>query len=85
MSTALPTWECSHFQPTKGRAFLFYVVYGRFPEQIAISRSKYRCAGLPPGFDLRKLERSKHGSLPFTDAEYGKVIRDAALFVRMSL
>jgi len=37
-------------------------------------RLKYRCAGLPPGFDFRKLERATHGSLPFT-GEHGKVIQ----------
>ena len=83
MSDELPTWERNHFQPAEGRAFLLFVVYGRFPEQIAISRSKYRCAGLPAGFDLRKLERSRHGPLPFTDGEYGKVILDTALVARV--
>ena len=83
MSNELVTWERSHFQPAEGRALLFYVVYGRFPEEIAISRSKYRSAGLPPGFDFRKLERDKHGPLPFTDAEYGKVMHDTALFDRI--
>jgi hypothetical protein len=83
MSNDLPIWERSHFQPADGRAFLFYVVYGRFPEELAISGSKYRCAGLPPGFDLRKLEQSKHGTLPFTEAEYGVILPNAALFARL--
>jgi len=83
MHKELPIWERSRFQPAEGQAFLFYVIYGQFPEELAISGSKYRCAGLPPGFDLRKLERAKHGPLPFTDAEYGKVIRDPALFARI--
>ena len=83
MNDDLPIWERSHFQPAEGRAFLLYVVYGRFPKEITLSRSKYRSAGLPPGFELRRLERAKHGPLPFTDAKYGKVVPDAALFARL--
>lgn len=80
MNNKLPDWERTHFQPDEGRAFLLFAVYGQFSEEIAISRLKYRCAGLPPGFDFRKLDRARHGPLPFTDAEYGKVIEDKELF-----
>lgn len=83
MSNDLPVWERSHFQPAKGRAFLFFVVYGSFPETLSISGSEYRCAGVPEGFDLRKLDRAQHGPLPFTDAEYGVILRDNALFARI--
>jgi hypothetical protein len=83
MSNELSNWERSHFQLSEGRACLFYVVYGRFPTELAISASKYRTGGLPPGFDFRKLERARVGHLPFTDAGYGKVIQDDALFARI--
>ena len=83
VSNDLPIWERSYFQPAEGQAFILFVVYGRFPEEIALSRSKYRSAGLPDGFDLRKLERAKQCPLPFTDAEYGKVIPDKTLFARV--
>lgn len=83
MSNELISWDRGHFQPAAGgQALLFYVVYGCFAGELAISRSKYRSAGLPPGFDLRKLERDKHGPLPFTDAEYGRAITDAGLFAQ---
>jgi hypothetical protein len=80
VNDSLTTWERSHFQSTVGNAFLFFVIYGQFPEELAVSRSKYRCAGLPAGFDLKKLVRDKHGTLPFTDASYGRVIADKNLF-----
>ena len=84
MSNDLPTWERPHFQSTDGSALLLYVVYGRFPEEITISESKYRCGGVLPEYDLQKVERSVNGPLPFTDAEYGRVIHDAALFSRIA-
>jgi hypothetical protein len=83
MTRNLPHWDRPHFQPSEGRAFVMFVVYGTFPAELAISGAKYRCAGVPAGFDLRKLERAKHGPLPFSDGEFGKVINDAALFARV--
>jgi hypothetical protein len=83
MANDLPNWERPHFQPAEARAFVMFVVYGRFPEEIAISQSKYRCARVPPGFDLRKLERAKHGPLPFTNGDIGKVFKNAELFARI--
>lgn len=62
---------------------LLYVVYGQFPLEMKVSQSKYRCAGLAEECDLRKVERSANKPLPFTEAEYGRVIQDTALFARI--
>ena len=83
MSKDLPTWERPHFQSVEGSALLLYVVYGQFPLEFTISQSKYRCAGLPAECDLTKVERSATEPLPFTEAEYGQVIKDTALFTRI--
>src|SRR6266850_6790715 len=70
MTGNLPNWKRTHYQAGDGRAFVYYVVYGEFTNDFAISRAKYRSAGLPEGFTLRKLTRAEHGPLPFTDREF---------------
>lgn len=79
----LPNWERPHFRPTEGQAFVLFVVYGKFPEELAITQSEYRCAGMPAGFDFSKLERAKHGPLPFSDGEFLRVSEDAELCARI--
>src|SRR6267378_332213 len=59
MTGNLPKWERTHYQAGDGRALIYYVVYGEFTNDVAISRSKYRSAGLPEGFTLRKHSRTK--------------------------
>jgi hypothetical protein len=81
--SALATWERSRYQPGEGRALIFYAVYGEFTEGLAISQSKYRSAGLPEGFTIRKVTRENGKALPFADLEFAKVIKDKALFERV--
>lgn len=80
---ALSDWKRSQFQPGNSRALVYFVVYGEFTNDVVISHSKYRTAGLPDGFQLSQLNREEHGSLPFTDGAFGKVVKDAALYERV--
>src|SRR5882724_4416999 len=80
MKANLPDWKRDHYQHSEGRALICYMVYGEFTNDQTISRSKYRTAGLPQGFELHKLDRKQHESLPFTDAEFGKGLEDKELF-----
>jgi hypothetical protein len=82
VSADLPNWERSHYQAGKATALIYFVVYGQFSNDVKISRSKYRTAGLPEDFTLTQVSRKKHGPLPFTDGEFGKSVKDAALFER---
>src|SRR5262249_47823920 len=52
MPTTLPDWPREHFKKPGGKPYLFYVVYGRFGEFPALSASKYRSNGTPPGLQL---------------------------------
>lgn len=54
---------------------LFYVVYGAFTNETAVSATTYRTAGLPNGIELRKLTRAQEPILPFTDGDFGKVLQ----------
>lgn len=62
MSTAteIPSWPRPHFQPGGGNAHLFYKVHGGFSGPPEVSRSRHRCAGLPPGCDLQIHSREMH-------------------------
>ena len=61
MADSLPTWKRDHYQHGDGRALIYYAVYGVFTNDVTISGSKYRTAGLPNGFVLDKLDRNRHG------------------------
>ncbi len=83
MNEDLPDWKRDHYQRGEGRALIYYVVYGEFTNDVTISRSKYRSAGLPTGFKLSKLDRKQQDSLPFTDGAFGKGVTDKELFERI--
>ena len=57
-SVPLPSWPRNSFQPTGAKALVWYQVYGRFPDTIEISRSKYRCSGIPEGIEVRNYRRT---------------------------
>jgi hypothetical protein len=80
----LKTWERPLFVPGGGNAMILYVVYGKFPEEAEISRSKYRTAGVPPGVTLQKVGRAEKRVLPFTEGDFAKILRtnNPALFAR---
>lgn len=48
----LPSWVREFYQATEQSAFLFYVIYGANAGDLRLSRSKYRCGGLPDGIDV---------------------------------
>ena len=52
MPVPVESWPRPYYRPGGGDAFLFYVVYGPTPQSFSISRSKYRCDGIPNGIDL---------------------------------
>ena len=48
----LPSWPREFYEAAEQSAFLFYVVYGADTGDLRLSRSKYRCEGLPDGIDV---------------------------------
>jgi hypothetical protein len=52
MRTTLPDWPRRHYVPGGRDAFLLYVVYGRVDVTKELSRSKYRCDGIPDGIEV---------------------------------
>ena len=62
MTTAelLRTWPRQLFQQGGGDAHLFYKVHGRFSETPGVSRSHYRCNGVPEGCGMQSYTRDTH-------------------------
>ena len=83
MTNSLPDWQRSHYQPGNSQALVYFVVYGEFTNDVNISRSKYRTAGLPEGFSLGKVKQKENSPLPFAESEFGKVVKSAALYERV--
>ena len=52
MPEPLEEWLRPHFDPSVGRPFLFYVAYGKTPDDFAISRSRYKFGGVPDGLEI---------------------------------
>lgn len=50
----LPSWVRKYYEVPAGNPFVFFVVYGEFPAAPAVSRSKYRYAGIPDGIEVRR-------------------------------
>jgi hypothetical protein len=59
-SAPLESWPRPAFQPTGGKALIWYQIYGHFPDTVDISRSKYRCDGVPAGVTLENFWRGDH-------------------------
>jgi hypothetical protein len=58
--SSLDTWARPHFQPGGGDAFLFYVVYGSVDADAPLSRSAYRCAGIPDALKVMRYGPTVH-------------------------
>ena len=43
----LKTWERQYYEPGGGDAFLFYAIFGKFPDPLDLSPAKYRSRGVP--------------------------------------
>jgi hypothetical protein len=60
MPIPLEDWSRPHFRSGGGDAFLFYAIYGPTPESLSISRSRYRCDGIPDGLELMTYRTESH-------------------------
>jgi hypothetical protein len=60
MSDHLPDWPRKLYQGPGGRPFLFYVVFGAFPQLPALAQQEYRSNGVFPGLQLSHYDGGKH-------------------------
>ncbi|MCU5781669.1 hypothetical protein MA04_00969 [Alcanivorax balearicus MACL04] len=59
-SDALEDWPRPYYQTTGGQPFLFYVVFGATVDGLTLSRSQYRCDGIPAGLELLSYGPDSH-------------------------
>ena len=75
MNVDLPDWPRPHFQPGGGDAFVFFAVYGQFSANVQVSAETYRTAGVPEGFEVRKLNREQTPHFPFSASSIGELLQ----------
>lgn len=63
----LANWERSYFeqyeQDEDVSPFLVYAVFGNFKEYDSVSKSKYRCSGIPSSIDLTHHDKNKNNEV----------------------
>jgi hypothetical protein len=57
---SLEQWPRPYFEPGGGEPFLFYVVFGASTQGLKLSRSRYRCEGIPAGLAIQAYDQQAH-------------------------
>ena len=60
MVEPLAAWPRPYYQPGAGDALIFFVVFGRFGDIGPVSRSQYRCDGIPDSLSVTKCGPDSH-------------------------
>lgn len=60
MNAPLADWARPQFEPGGGDPAVFYVVFGKTPNDVSLSGSAYRCAGVPPGIEILRYGPDQH-------------------------
>jgi hypothetical protein len=63
LSVRLPSWKRNYFEVCEGEAFLFYIAFGDVTQKLPLDGKKYRCAGVPSGFDLMAYDKAHHADV----------------------
>lgn len=56
----LKSWERKYFVEGGGVPLIFFAVFGEFGDNPSVSRSQYRCAGIPDGITIDKYDEQVH-------------------------
>jgi hypothetical protein len=64
LNAEIADWPRQHFTKPGGRPFLFYVAFGAPDIPFNISRSQYRCGGVPDGVELMTYGPQMHPDTP---------------------
>src|SRR5262245_32018201 len=60
MAKALNSWNRQYYADCEGDAFLFFVAFGEIAQNRRMDSRKYRCVGVPTGFELMAYDRGCH-------------------------
>lgn len=61
MAESQASWERQYHAECDGEAFLFYVAFGEVAHDRPLDSRKYRCGGIPAGFQLIAYDKGRHG------------------------
>lgn len=61
MADLLDSWERKYHAQYDGEAFLFYIAFGEIAHDRPLDSQKYRCDGIPAGFELMAYDTGRHG------------------------
>jgi hypothetical protein len=64
MTAQLESWNRTAYVVGGGEPFLFYVAYGNIDPRAPLSRSKYRCEGIPEGVSMMSYGPDQHPEVP---------------------
>jgi hypothetical protein len=59
MADSLRSWKRKYFAECDGEAFLFFVAFGDIAQDRPLDGRKYRCDGIPAGFDLMAYDKAQ--------------------------
>jgi len=57
---SLASWERKYHAECDGEAYLFYVAFGDIAQDRPLDSRKYRCGGIPVGFELMAYDKARH-------------------------
>jgi hypothetical protein len=57
MDSSFESWERKYYAESDGEAFLFYVAFGNISQDMHLEERKYRCSGVPAGFELSTYDK----------------------------
>ena len=60
MAEALASWQRKYHAESAGEAFLFYVAFGDIAQSRPLDSARYRCGGIPAGFQLMAYDKARH-------------------------
>ena len=63
MAESLASWDRKYHAECDGDAFLFYVVFGAIAQDRPLDSQKYRCRGIPAGFELMEYDKGRHAEV----------------------
>ena len=73
--TKLSSWPRERFVAGNGDATLYYRVYGNLDLSRPLSQIQYRCAGVPQGLELRRIDRTSPAFEEVLGEPMSKVLR----------
>jgi hypothetical protein len=60
MTAKIASWNRPYHADSDGEALLFFLAFGNVAQDEPLSSAKYRCAGVPEGFEIADLNKEEH-------------------------